>query len=123
MAWTTPRTWTIAEFVTKAILDTHIRDNLNALAGITGIIPAAGATATAGTGFTYTHTNGTGVYVFTFSSAFAATPVILATVIASGSFGVQVTAAATTGFTVQTFNTNTGGSGDQPFHFKACVVV
>jgi hypothetical protein len=31
MAWTTPRTWTIAEFVTKSILDTHIRDNLNAL--------------------------------------------------------------------------------------------
>jgi hypothetical protein len=31
LSWTTPRTWTIAEFVTKAILDTHVRDNLNAL--------------------------------------------------------------------------------------------
>lgn len=33
MAWTDPRTWTIGELVTKAILDTHIRDNLNFLKG------------------------------------------------------------------------------------------
>jgi len=31
MAWTTPRTWTDGELVTKSIMDTHIRDNLNAL--------------------------------------------------------------------------------------------
>jgi hypothetical protein len=31
LSWSTPRTWTIGEFVTKAILDTHIRDNMNAL--------------------------------------------------------------------------------------------
>ena len=31
MAWTTPRTWTTGELVTKTIMDTHIRDNLNAL--------------------------------------------------------------------------------------------
>jgi hypothetical protein len=29
MAWTEPRTWTTGEIVTKAILDTHVRDNLN----------------------------------------------------------------------------------------------
>ncbi len=29
MAWTTPRTWTTAEVVTKSIMDTHVRDNLN----------------------------------------------------------------------------------------------
>lgn len=29
--WTTPRTWTIGEKVTKLILDTHVRDNLNHL--------------------------------------------------------------------------------------------
>ena len=29
MAWTDPRTWTIGEIVTKAIMDTHVRDNLN----------------------------------------------------------------------------------------------
>jgi hypothetical protein len=28
MAWTTPRTWTDGELVTKAIMDPHIRDNL-----------------------------------------------------------------------------------------------
>lgn len=27
MPWTTPRTWTTGELVTKAIMDTHIRDN------------------------------------------------------------------------------------------------
>jgi hypothetical protein len=29
--WTTPRTWTVGERTTKAILDTHIRDNENHL--------------------------------------------------------------------------------------------
>lgn len=31
MAWTTPRDWTGTEFVTEAIMDTHVKDNLNAL--------------------------------------------------------------------------------------------
>jgi hypothetical protein len=31
MAWTTPRDWTTGEFVTEAMMDTHIRDNLNAI--------------------------------------------------------------------------------------------
>ena len=29
MAWTTPRTWTTGETVTAAIMNTHVRDNLN----------------------------------------------------------------------------------------------
>lgn len=29
MAWTTPRTWTTGELVTAALLNTHLRDNLN----------------------------------------------------------------------------------------------
>jgi hypothetical protein len=33
MAWTTPRTWTTGELVTKTIMDTHVRDNFNWLAG------------------------------------------------------------------------------------------
>lgn len=33
MAWTSPRTYTAGELITKAILDTHVRDNLNALLG------------------------------------------------------------------------------------------
>lgn len=31
MSWTSPRTWNVGELVTKLIMDTHIRDNLNAL--------------------------------------------------------------------------------------------
>ncbi len=31
MAWTSPRTWTTGELVTAAIMNTHVRDNLNAL--------------------------------------------------------------------------------------------
>lgn len=31
MAWTTPRTWQVDELVTATIMNTHIRDNLNAL--------------------------------------------------------------------------------------------
>jgi len=31
MAWTTPRTWTNGETVTKTIMDTHVRDNFNAV--------------------------------------------------------------------------------------------
>jgi hypothetical protein len=30
MAWTTPRTWATSELVTAAIMNTHVRDNLNA---------------------------------------------------------------------------------------------
>ena len=32
MAWTTPRTWTTGEVVTKTIMDTHVRDNFNVTA-------------------------------------------------------------------------------------------
>lgn len=32
MAWTSARTWTTGELVTAAIMNTHVRDNLNALA-------------------------------------------------------------------------------------------
>jgi len=31
MAWTTPRDWTGGEFVTEAMMDTHVKDNLLAL--------------------------------------------------------------------------------------------
>jgi len=32
MAWTSPRTWVAGEIVTAALLNTHVRDNLNDLA-------------------------------------------------------------------------------------------
>ena len=31
MGWTAPRTWTASELVTKAIMDTHVKDNLDYL--------------------------------------------------------------------------------------------
>lgn len=34
MAWTTPRTWVAGEVVTAAIMNVHIRDNLNAIADL-----------------------------------------------------------------------------------------
>lgn len=34
--WTPPRTWTIGELVTKDIMDTHVRDNLEYLYGLRG---------------------------------------------------------------------------------------
>jgi hypothetical protein len=31
MAWTTPRTWVVGEIVTAALMNTHVRDNMNAI--------------------------------------------------------------------------------------------
>lgn len=31
MAWTAPRTWVVGEVVTAAIMNTHVRDNLNSI--------------------------------------------------------------------------------------------
>ena len=53
MAWTTPRTWNSAEVVTKTIMDTHIRDNLNAMSAWTSYTPTwtgTGGTPTVGNG-------------------------------------------------------------------------
>jgi len=38
MAWTAPRTWVTSEVVTAAVMNTHVRDNLNWLGrvGVTG---------------------------------------------------------------------------------------
>ena len=47
MAWTTPRTWTDGELVTKAIMDVHVRDNLNAARGT--VIRKTGDTSRAST--------------------------------------------------------------------------
>lgn len=39
MAWTDPRTWVAAETVTAALLNTHLRDNMTALAEWTSYTP------------------------------------------------------------------------------------
>lgn len=50
MAWTTPRTWVVGELVTAALLNTHLRDNLDAL-------PRASDTAAVDTSQTTTSTS------------------------------------------------------------------
>lgn len=54
MAWTTPRTWSAGETVTATIMNTHVRDNLNALASkaiVVSIGDATGSTITTGVKF------------------------------------------------------------------------
>lgn len=41
MAWTTPKTWATSELVTAAMLNTHVRDNLNFLLSGRGVSLAA----------------------------------------------------------------------------------
>lgn len=37
MGWTAPRTWVVGEIVTKAIMDTHVKNNLRYLKGLDGV--------------------------------------------------------------------------------------
>jgi hypothetical protein len=37
VAWTTPRTWVTGEIVTATIMNTHVRDNFNAVLGIVNL--------------------------------------------------------------------------------------
>lgn len=41
MAWTTPKTWSVGELVTAALVNTHLRDNLNAVNDLVTINAAA----------------------------------------------------------------------------------
>jgi len=64
MAWTTPRTWA-AEVLTSTLLNSHLRDNLNALKTAKKI-----TTATKTTDTTFSTTNGTVCsFSYTFSSS------------------------------------------------------
>lgn len=38
MSWTAPRTWNTGELVTKTIMDTHVRDNFNAVLPLATLI-------------------------------------------------------------------------------------
>lgn len=49
MAWTTPRTWTTGEVVTKTIMDTHVRDNFLQAVGPAATTVTALNTAWGGT--------------------------------------------------------------------------
>lgn len=50
MAWTAPRTWTTGEIVTAAIMNVHVRDNLNAVSTHAHTGGAGLGAATIGTG-------------------------------------------------------------------------
>ena len=58
MAWTTPKTWSANEVVTAALLNLHIRDNLNIIAavGISGWTDYSGSATWTGTGSNPTYT-------------------------------------------------------------------
>jgi hypothetical protein len=53
MAWTTPRTWVSGELVTAAMMNAHVRDNMNAL-GEEGTWTPVLTGQTSGSGQTYT---------------------------------------------------------------------
>jgi len=46
MSWTAPRTWVAGETVTAALLNTHLRDNLLAQAGVVAATSSSNTTAT-----------------------------------------------------------------------------
>ncbi len=48
MAWSSPRTWTAGEIVTAAIMNTHVRDNLNYLKGNAGTVAIASSMSVTG---------------------------------------------------------------------------
>ena len=62
MAWTTPRTWVAGELVTAAMMNAHVRDNLNALHQMGTWVPIIGG-AGGQTGQTYATQNGTYIRV------------------------------------------------------------
>lgn len=46
MAWTTPRTWASGESVTSTVMNTHVRDNLNAIVSPPYVFVRANSTST-----------------------------------------------------------------------------
>lgn len=100
MAWTTPRTWTDAETVDAAIMNTHVRDNLNELRD-----PGDWASYTPTvSGFTSVVTTATGYYQYVNQSTVVARITVdIGTVTTLGSSTITVTLpvnAKTTGMTV-----------------------
>lgn len=81
---------------------------------ITGAVNSTGTVAW-GSGFSVAHPS-TGVYNVTFTTAFGATPTPVATG-GAGNPGVSITNIATTGMTVNTFNTTSGAASDAMFTF------
>lgn len=83
MSWTTPRTWNVGELVTKAIMDTHVRDNLSYLKGIADI--ALDLVARQGGSATNWETQGTNNYTPTTVKAQSGVIRVASVTTASGS--------------------------------------
>jgi len=84
MAWTTPRTWVASETVTAAIMNTHIRDNLNALVRSTNAGSNSPSTTTSnllqsGTGTISLSAAVTGTSAVTFGTAYSNAPIVTIT--------------------------------------------
>ena len=87
---------------------------------ITGIVGSTGS-ITAGTGFSVSHT--TGLYVVTFTTAYAAAPVVLVSILnGAGTLSCKVSVApTTTGFTMNIYNAS-GTNTDAPWNFVSYTV-
>ena len=101
MAWTTPRTYVGGELLTATILNTDIRDNLNALkdriqSGTVSITPVANTPTS---------------ITVTFPVAFASTPSVIVSaasgVVGSTVLGVGGDTETTTDFRATVYRTNT----------------
>jgi hypothetical protein len=111
MTWTTPRTWVAGETVTAALLNTHVRDNLNMV--VQSATSGAGAILQSGTDTVSLSAAVTATKAITFATAFAAAPNVTVgsqfTTSGATDFvaGVDATVGnpTTTGFTVRVMST------------------
>lgn len=105
MAWTHPRTWSVSDLASAALLNAGIRDNLIALGTMT-----QGGSITISVTTINTNTSGT----VTFPVAFPSTPNVSVTVMAAnvgtGVGAPGVTAISSTGCTLWALRTGTSGN-------------
>jgi hypothetical protein len=122
MAWTVPKTYAVGDVMTAADRNTYERDNMNALFAITGsITPITGSVnasggIVAGTGFTVSYL-GAGSYLVIFATAFAAVPVVVATINRTAVAGRDIGVNATTAGFYLTVQNDAATGIDEPFNF------
>lgn len=133
MSWTTPRTWAAGETVTAAMMNTHVRDNLNAIFGRKGGRARTNATQALSSGVTTDLNNGgaaawtsaedTGGYV---SASVGTTTPLQIPAGGAGNYivGLHVnTSAATTTRATAQVNINSGVGLARRFPFATDVLV
>jgi hypothetical protein len=90
MTWTTPRTWTAGEKVTAALLNTHLKDNLDALKNPPKLLVAN----TNGSNFTTTSTTFANISTTYFEVTI--TTAVEGDVVIGGHFSIRCSGSATT---------------------------